>query len=83
MRRRVVMLKDFGRVIAGYKAIRVMRDPQWDEYRVEFVFVDGSVSEVDTYFCDDKDDAIDTARHEFDRIMKIKPEFSKHEVLWG
>ena len=58
---RTIKLFSFGRIIAGYKGIRIRKERDWDEFRVEFLFHDGSISENDTYFTDDKQDALDTA----------------------
>lgn len=48
------------------KAIRIVFDREWDEYRVQFVKrSNNNVNEAMTYYCDDKQDALDTAQYEF------------------
>lgn len=67
---RTIQLFSFGKDIAGYKGIRIRRDSEWNEFCVESILVDGTVSEKDTYFTDDKEDAVDTAQFKFNQMLR-------------
>ena len=58
--------------IAGYKALRIRRDTDWNEYVVEFIFAHGEVDNLATYCTDNKQDAIDTAEFELKRMEAKK-----------
>lgn len=62
MRKRTVKLISLGtNAPQGVKAIRVLRDTDWNEYQVQAIREAGRILEDETYFTDDKDDALDTA----------------------
>ena len=66
---KTVKLFNFGRILNGHRAIRIKKN-DFDEFEVEMVKADGAVSSDDTYFTDDKEDAIHTAVAMHEALLK-------------
>jgi hypothetical protein len=71
---RTIQTYNFGRDVAGARALRIKFNREFAEYSVELVRVDASgskfVNEDETYYTDDRDDARDTAQAIFDSLME-------------
>jgi hypothetical protein len=71
---RTIQTYNFGRDVAGVRAIRIKFNREYGEYSVELVRIDSSgrkfVNEDETYHTDDRADARDTAQLMFDSLME-------------
>jgi hypothetical protein len=71
---RTIQTFNFGRDVAGARALRIKYDREFAEYSVELVRIDDSgskfVDEGETYYTDDRDDARQTAQVMFDSLME-------------
>lgn len=56
--------------VDGIKELRVGRCTEWDEWQVRYIKIDGKVDEDKTYFALDKEDAMDTAQFDRDRMVE-------------
>jgi hypothetical protein len=68
---KTIQVFNFGTVIDGVKALRIRKDSEYNEYRVEYILENGKAWEGTAYFTTDKQDAIDTAQFEFNRYLEM------------